>query len=58
MRASALTRKIGIIIAAVALCGVVAGCVGDSQAAPSKKSKTSSQLRYYGGPKSPMWQGQ
>jgi len=58
MRASALTRNIGIIIAAIALCAAVAGCVSDSQAAPSKKSKTSSQLRYHGGPKSPMWQGQ
>jgi hypothetical protein len=58
MTASALTRRIALIIAAVALCAAVAGWVSNTEAATSKKSKSTSQLRYYGGPKSPMWRGQ
>jgi len=58
MIASTLTRRIGILIAAMALCAVVTGCVSNTEAAPSKKSKSSGQLRYFGGPKSPMWSGQ
>jgi hypothetical protein len=58
MTASALIRRIGFLIAAAAILAVTTGCVSDTQAAPSKKSKSSGQMRYYGGPKSPMWLGQ
>ncbi len=57
MTASTWVRRIGIIIAAVALSAATAGCVGDMEAA-ANKSKGSGQLRYFGGPKSPMWSGQ
>jgi hypothetical protein len=58
MIAFTLTRKIGVLIAATALCAAPTGCVSDTEAAPSKESKSSGQLRYFGGPKSPMWSGQ
>jgi hypothetical protein len=57
MAASALKRKLGIALAMIALCAAVAGCVSDI-AAPAAADSGGSQLRYYGGPKSPMWQGQ
>jgi hypothetical protein len=47
-----------MVLAAVVLCASVAGCVSDTDAATSKKSKSANQMRYYGGPKSPMWRGQ
>jgi hypothetical protein len=43
-----------IMIAVAGLCATVAGCVSD-MGAPSADN---SQLRYYGGPKYPMWAGQ
>jgi hypothetical protein len=55
---SALARRIRIVIAAAALCVAVAGCVSDMGAATSQKSDGGGQLRYYGGPKSPMWSSQ
>ncbi len=58
MTAIALARRIGLGIAAIALFAAMAGCVGNTEAAPSKKTKSSSQMRYYGGPKSPMWPSQ
>jgi hypothetical protein len=58
MTASALRRKIGIVIAVAALCAAVAGCISDLGASTSEKSDGGGQLRYYGGPKSPMWSSQ
>jgi hypothetical protein len=59
MSESALARRIRIMIAAAALCAAVAGCVSDMGAATSQKSDGGGgQLRYYGGPKSPMWSSQ
>jgi hypothetical protein len=58
MTASALRRKIGIVIAVAALCVAVAGCISDLGASTSEKSDGGGQLRYYGGPKSPMWSSQ
>jgi hypothetical protein len=57
MTASVVRRKIGIVIAVAALCAAVAGCISDIGTATSEKSD-GSQLRYFGGPKSPMWSGQ
>jgi len=45
------------VIAVAALCAAVAGCISDIGTATSEKSD-GSQLRYFGGPKSPMWSGQ
>ena len=58
MTAFALRRSAGILVATAALCAAVAGCAGDTGAATSQKADGVSQLRYYGGPKSPMWSGQ
>lgn len=56
---SASARRIRIMFAAASLCVAVAGCVSDIEAATSQKSDGSGgQLRYYGGPKSPMWSSQ
>ena len=57
MIASAMMRRIGGVLAVAALCAAVAGCVSDL-AAPTAGNSGSNPLRYYGGPKSPMWSGQ
>jgi hypothetical protein len=48
-------RWAGTVLACAALCGAVAGCAADTGDAASGKSDGSAQMRYYGGPKSPMW---
>jgi hypothetical protein len=58
MIASALTRRIGIMLTVAALCAAVAGCISDMAAASPEKPDGTAQMRYYGGPKSPMWSGQ
>ena len=57
MVASELKRRIGVVLAIAALCATVAGCVSD-MGTPTAENSGSSQLRYYGGPKYPMWSGQ
>jgi hypothetical protein len=54
MSIAALTRKIAVIAAVVGLCAFAAGCVSD-MGTPTASQSTGNQLRYYGGPKSPMW---
>jgi hypothetical protein len=54
--ASASGRRAGIAIAV--LCAAVGGCSSDIGATASDKADGHGQLRYYGGPKSPMWSGQ
>jgi hypothetical protein len=56
--ASALGRTAGILIAIAVLCAAVGGCSSDIGATASDKAGGQGQLRYYGGPKSPMWSGQ
>jgi len=46
------------MMAAAALCAAVAGCISDVGAATPEKPEGANRLRYYGGPKSPMWSGQ
>jgi hypothetical protein len=53
---SAIKRQVRVVLAVAALCAAVAGCVSD-MGAPTADSGNG-QLRYYGGPKSPMWSGQ
>jgi hypothetical protein len=52
---SAWIRKFVFIITAAALCAAAVGLTDSQQAASLKKSF--GQLRYHGGPKSPMWRG-
>jgi hypothetical protein len=53
-----LRRRIGIAIAIAGLCASVAGCVSDMAAPAVESPGSSQQLRYYGGPKYPMWSAQ
>ena len=46
-------RRPGIVLTAVALCSAAAGCADIGGV--TSKSDNSGQMRYYGGPKSPMW---
>jgi hypothetical protein len=54
---AALRRKIGTVLAMVVLCAAVAGCVSD-MGTPTAENSAHNQLRYYGGPKYPMWPSQ
>jgi hypothetical protein len=51
-------QRIGIVLAVAALCFAVAGCAVDVGTTKADGSGSSNQLRYYGGPKSPMWSSQ
>jgi hypothetical protein len=51
-------KKIGVALVATSLCIAVSGCAVDIAGSKSDKSEASNQLRYYGGPKSPMWRAQ
>ena len=55
--ASAFGPRAAIVIAVTALGATLAGCSSDS-AATTQKPEGSGQMRYFGGPKSPMWPGQ
>jgi hypothetical protein len=57
MDVSRLRQKIAVVGVMMALCAALAGCVSDMGAQTSPESG-SNQLRYYGGPKSPMWPSQ
>jgi hypothetical protein len=57
MDVSRLRQKIAVVGVMMALCAALAGCVSDMGAQTSAESG-SNQLRYYGGPKSPMWPSQ
>lgn len=48
-------RRLATLVAAASLYAAAVGYVCDLQAAPLKKAF--SKMRYYGGPKSPMWRG-
>lgn len=52
-----LGRKIAAMIALAGLGACLAGCVSDLGAATGDTSGTH-QMRYYGGPKYPMWPSQ
>jgi hypothetical protein len=49
--------ELAAIVVVMGLCLAVAGCVSDI-GAPAVTDQTNHQLRYYGGPKSPMWADQ
>jgi hypothetical protein len=51
-------RQTEITAAIAALCAAVAACIGDAGAQTLAKPDRTAPLRYYGGPKSPMWAGQ
>ena len=52
-----LARRIAVLAIAAGLSALLAGCVSDA-AAPALSDSSGTQLRYYGGPKYPMWQAQ
>jgi len=58
MTAYVWTRRIGTMISAMAFCVAVEGGIGDVAAETPAKPDRTTQLRYYGGPKSPMWRSQ
>ncbi|WP_163149485.1 hypothetical protein [Bradyrhizobium uaiense] len=45
------------IVMIAGLCATAAGCISDATA-PAADSSGTMQMRYYGGPKSPMWASQ
>jgi hypothetical protein len=53
---SVLARNIAVLAAIAGLTAALAGCVSDAGAPAAQSSGT--HLRYYGGPKSPMWPAQ
>jgi hypothetical protein len=57
MSASTVRSRIAAIVVIAALCVIAAGCAVDPSASSPGQS-ANNQLRYYGGPKSPMWANQ
>ena len=54
-----VVQKVGTILAATVLVGMLAGCISDTgPTATSQYTGDGPQMRYYGGPKSPMWPAQ
>jgi hypothetical protein len=54
-------KSVGTLLAVAALCVAVGGCVGDTGSSMSGASQwpgDSPTMRYYGGPKYPMWSSQ
>jgi hypothetical protein len=58
MIGSTLGRRIAVVFTVAALCVAAAGCAADIGITKSEGREGSGQMRYYGGPKSPMWSGQ
>jgi hypothetical protein len=52
-----LRRRMAIMLAVAGLCAAIVGCASD-MGTPTADNSGNSQLRYYGGPKYPMWSGQ
>jgi hypothetical protein len=46
-------QRARVVLAAAALCSAAAGCADTGGL--TSKTDGSGQMRYYGGPKSPMW---
>lgn len=57
MRISTLRQALVRIVVVVGVCATVAGCISDASP-PTADSSGVTQMRYYGGPKSPMWASQ
>jgi hypothetical protein len=53
---SGVARKCGLMLMAAGLCAVLGGCA--SNVGTSTANQSGSQMRYYGGPKYPMWPSQ
>ena len=61
MSKSVWMKSVGTLLAVAALCVAVGGCVGDTGSSMSGASQwpgDSPTMRYYGGPKYPMWSSQ
>jgi hypothetical protein len=46
-------QRAGMVLVVAALCSAAAGCADTG--GTTSKSDGNGQMRYYGGPKSPMW---
>ena len=57
MVGSTVRRRLMVALTLVGLCATVAGCVSD-MGTPAADGSGVSHLRYYGGPKYPMWSSQ
>jgi uncharacterized protein YceK len=53
---SGVARKFALMLMAAGLCAVLGGCASD--VGTSTANQSGSQMRYYGGPKYPMWPSQ
>ena len=53
---SRVARKFALMLMAAWLCAMLGGCA--SNVGTSAASQSGSQMRYYGGPKYPMWPSQ
>ena len=53
-----LGQRIWVVIAVTLLCAASAGCAADLGNTRSERAEGNGQMRYYGGPKSPMWSSQ
>ncbi|WP_315837947.1 hypothetical protein [Bradyrhizobium prioriisuperbiae] len=53
-------RRVGVALAISVLASMLAGCISDAGVSPAATSSYghNTELRYYGGPKSPMWPAQ
>jgi hypothetical protein len=61
MSKSVWMKSVGTLLAVAALCVAVGGCVSDSEmplSGATQQSSDSPTMRYYGGPKYPMWSSQ
>lgn len=58
MNGFALVQRIRVVVAVAVLCAGSAGCAVDLGNTRSERADGNAQMRYYGGPKSPMWSGQ
>jgi predicted small secreted protein len=54
MAISKMNRRIAVAVAVVVLCATLSGCISDMTTS-SAHNTGDAHLRYYGGPKSPMW---
>jgi hypothetical protein len=55
--ASEVRRKMLVALALIGLCATVSGCVSD-MVSPAAEASGNGQMRYFGGPKYPMWSAQ
>ena len=58
MISSAMERRLRIVIAVAVLCAASVGCAVGPGNDKFERTGGNGQMRYYGGPKAPMWSSQ